>query len=445
MGLYSTLHGWSRNFCTRRSLSTAYYLPSTISRLLLCACICSTRIASAQTHTARMPSALPRQAGAMPHLGKGFELLNENRYREAAQEFRAALALDPRLTLRARFPLAVCLFAMGSRMEARKEFEAVRSVVGDKPDVLYYLGRLDLTAARYELASRELRIAAGQPPFPDTDYFLGYACLKTHHLTEAEAWLRKAAELAPDDFRVEERLGLLYRMAGRNQEAQKAFARAATLHQRDLIGNQQALDCMRALQSQPLLRARPVCQQLFHPNDLGDLVSLGTIYGNHGDYAQALEPFRRAAELDAASYEAQYNLGLTYFRLHRYREARKPLMKAVALRPDVFKLNALLGAVLYELGEDSQAFEYLNRAYELNPNDRATASLLFKEALLLARQAFFNKQYPSSVQYLSRAAAIQPANPKPHQLLARVYAAAGNRASAQKESIQAERLATSKP
>jgi Flp pilus assembly protein TadD len=72
----------------------------------------------------------------------------------------------------------------------------------------------------------------------------------SRRLADAEVWLQKAAASAPDDFRVQERLGLLYRLTSRKGEAQKAFARAAASHQRDLIGNQEALDCMQALQSQ---------------------------------------------------------------------------------------------------------------------------------------------------------------------------------------------------
>src|SRR5262245_24203584 len=46
------------------------------------------------------------------HLGKGYDALKQDRYDVAAYEFRAALALDPKLVLRARFPLAVALFEL---------------------------------------------------------------------------------------------------------------------------------------------------------------------------------------------------------------------------------------------------------------------------------------------------------------------------------------------
>src|SRR3989442_12918617 len=78
------------------------------------------------------------------HLGKAYDSLKQDRYDAAASEFRAALKLDPTLVLRARFPLAVALFEMKKFDEARQEFEAVHREVGDHPNVLYYLGRVDL-------------------------------------------------------------------------------------------------------------------------------------------------------------------------------------------------------------------------------------------------------------------------------------------------------------
>src|SRR5258706_6307528 len=76
----------------------------------------------------------PAQESAKPklpeatqaHLGKGYDALKQDRYEEAAQEFRAALAADPSLTLRARFPLAVALFESHKHDEARQELELVR-------------------------------------------------------------------------------------------------------------------------------------------------------------------------------------------------------------------------------------------------------------------------------------------------------------------------------
>ena len=376
------------------------------------------------------------------HLARGHQDLNNHRYTQAEREFRAALALDPHLTVRARFPLAVTLFALQEHAEARKQFEAVLKETGNDPNVNYYLGRLDLADNNVDSAIHNLTIAASKPPFPDTDYYLGFAYFKKKDFNSAERWLKKAAALAPRDSRVQERLGILDHAIGREQDATRAFALASKLHQQDIVANQQALDCGRSLDQQPLEAARKICQSLLDPEDLGKLVSLGTLYGQHGDYADALEPFRLAVQLDPDSYEMQYNLGLTYFRLKRYAEARDPLQKAVALRPDIFAVNAPLGATLYALGDDLAAYSVLDHANQLNPENHDIASLLCKAALDLAQKSLEENHTDRARQYLLRAVRALPDDPQPHRLLAQVYESLGQRTEAQREREQADRLSS---
>ncbi len=376
------------------------------------------------------------------HLARGHEALKNQRLQEAEREFRAALALDPHLTVRARFPLAVVLFELQDRDEARKQFETIRSETGDDPNVDYYLGRLDLMEGNLDSAIHNLTTAASKPPFPDTAYYLGYAFLKRRDFSSAEKWLKKAADLAPRGARVHERLGLLYLAMGRKEESEKAFELASELHRQDILATEEALSCGRSLDTQPLDQARQVCQKLFNPNDLGSLVSLGTLYGQHKDYADALEPFRVAAELDPDSYEMQYNLGLTYFRLQRYADARGPLEKAVALRPDVFEVNAPLGAVLYVLGDDSAAYRVLDHTNRLNPQNNDVSRLLVKIALNLAAESLARRDTARARTYLLRAAEACPDDPEPHRRLAEVYESRGQRAEAQRQRDQARCLSS---
>ena len=374
------------------------------------------------------------------HLARGHDDLENHRYQQAEAEFRAALAINPRLTVRARFPLAVTLFALQRRVEARKEFEAVRSETGDEPNVNYYLGRLDLDEGKLDSAIANLTIAASRPPFPDTAYYLGCAYLKKRDSDSAEKWLRKAAALDPRDPRVPERLAILYHASGREADAEKAFAESSQLRQGDLAATQQALDCDHSLEGQSLDKARQTCQKLFDPGDFGGLVTLGLLYGQHHDYAEALEPFRAAARLDPDSYEVDFDLGLTYFRLKRYAEARVPLEQAAALRPDLFEVNAPLGAALYALGDDAAAYPVLDNANRLNPRNGDISRLLFQTALNLASQSLGNHNAAKARQYLLRASDCSPDNPEPYRRLADLDESRGAHSEAQREREQADRL-----
>lgn len=374
------------------------------------------------------------------HLGKGYDALKQDRYDLAADEFRAALQLDPKLVERARFPLAVALFEMKKPEEARREFEAVRREVGDHPNVSYYLGRLDLEALNFEGAIQNLSKAVEKPPFPDAAYYLGYAYFKQDDLANAEKWLKQATELTPHDARVPYQLGLVYRKEGKEEEAKKAMALSSEQRRRDSSESQLRLECAQKLDQGPREEAHTLCEQLYDPDNAEKLTALGTIYGQHGDAEAALKPLRRAAELAPQSPQMQYNLALAYFQLNRFEEARTPLANALARWPDIFQLNALYGAVLSKLGEDLQAYQSLRHAHELNPQDAATGDLLFLTGLSLARKAQSARRYPDSLRYLDEIANLRPLEPEPHRIMAEIYNSTGRYAQAAKEKQEADRL-----
>src|SRR6266545_1601365 len=200
---------------------------------------------------------------AETHLGKGYDALKNDRYDEAASEFRTALELDPKLVQRARFPLAVALFEMHKPEEARREFEEVRREVGEHPNVLYYLGRLDLDGGNYPGAIHNLTQAVAKPPFPDTTYYLGFACFKQGDLKSAEKWLKEAAKANPRDSRVQYQLGFVYRKLGRDDEAKQALALSKDLRQRDDSESQLRRECAEKLEKGPREEAHALCDRLY--------------------------------------------------------------------------------------------------------------------------------------------------------------------------------------
>ncbi|MGA3023361.1 MAG: tetratricopeptide repeat protein [Bryobacteraceae bacterium] len=408
-----------------------------LAALAIAATIASTTAASEE------PSSAPAAAADAPeiHLGKGYDDLKQGRYDEAVSEFRVALRLDPKLVMRARFPLAVALFELRQSDAARRELEAVRREVGDHPNVLYYLGRLDLLDRNFEGAIRNLSKAAAKPPFPDTAYHLGFAYLKQGNLEAAEKWLKVAAETNPRDSAVPYQLALVYRKQGREEEAKRAFALSGELRRRDSDDSQLRSECAQKLTQGPRDEARAVCQRLYDPNDAEKLTALGLLYGEHGDLEAALDPLRRAASVAPQAPQMQYNLAFTYYRLNRFEEARTPIAAAVQRWPDVFQLNALYGAVLSRLGEDLAAYQALSRAHQLNPQDAGTADLLFATALRLARKSLIAQQYSDSLRYFEEAANLRPADPEPHRGEAEVYDVAGRHDEAAAERQQAGRLA----
>jgi Flp pilus assembly protein TadD len=387
------------------------------------------------------------------HLGKGYDALRNDQYDLAASEFRAALDLDPKLVLRARFPLAVALFELHKFDEARREFEAVRRETGDHPNVSYYLGRLDLEDRNFEGAIKNLNQAATKPPFPDTSYYLGYAYFKHGDLKDAEKRLKEAAQSNPQDARIPYQLGFVYRKEGRDEEATKALALSDELRQRDSNETRLRLECRQKLDQGPREEAHAVCDQLYDPDNAEKLTELGTVYGQHGDLEAALKPLRRAAELSPDSPQMQYNLALTYYQMNQFEEARAPLANASKRWPDLFQLNALYGAVLLKQGEDLPAYEVLCHARELNPQDTGTLDLLYMATLHLGKRSLGQRnivqkgqdarQYSDALRYFEEAAKLRPREPAPHQGMAEIYTLTGRPAQATVEQQKADRLTKS--
>ena len=386
----------------------------------------------------------PQSAAAEPaatHVGKGYDALKQDRYEEAITEFRAALAIDPSLVLRARFPLAVALFEAHQNDEARQEFEQVRREVGEHPNIVYYLGRLDLDNLDFAGAIRNLNKAVLKPPFPDTAYYLGYAYLKQGDLPNAEKWLKEAARLNPRDSRIPYQLGSVYRKQGHTEKAKQSMTLAQQLKQRDTEESRIKTECGEKLQEGPREAARTICGQLYDPDNVEKLTALGMLYGQHGDLEAALKPLRRAAELSPQAPQMQYNLALTYFQLNQFENARKPLEPAVQRWPDVFQLNALYGAVLMKLGDLQPAYQALRHARELNPQDQPTTEMLYATTMDLAHQDEKAQQYSESLRYLEEAAKLKPQDPEPHRRMAQIYSLTGHPAEAKSEQEMAEQLA----
>jgi tetratricopeptide (TPR) repeat protein len=374
------------------------------------------------------------------HLGKGYDALKQDSYTVAAKEFRAALRISPKLTLRARFPLAVALFELHEPVDARREFEKIRREVGDHPNILYYLGRLDLEERKFPAAITNFSEAAKQPPFPDTAYYLGFAYFQNGNLAEAETWLKTASQATPQDARVLYQLAHVYRKQGHEDEARQTLEKSEELRQRGNNESQLRTDCAQKLDHGPPDEAHALCDQMYDPNDAAKLTALGTIYGQHGDLESALKPLQRAAELEPESPQSQYNVALTYFQMNRLEEARAPLAKAVERWPDLFQLNTLYGAVLAKLGEDEAAYAALVHAHQLNPQDKNTEDSLFLMTLGLGRKKKSAKAYTDGLHYFQQAAKLKPLEPSPHEGMAEIYSLTERTSFAAAEKRESERL-----
>lgn len=145
-----------------------------------------------------------RQAGALqpkdpePHVAAGRLLESENRFSDAEQEYKAALALDP-----------------GS-------------------DALTGLANLYMRGRRFPEAEEYLRkVAAQQPREPGPHIQLGRVLAAEGKDDAAIAELEAGAKLAPTDLTVQRDLADLYTAAGKPAQAEAAYRSLLAIHPAD--------------------------------------------------------------------------------------------------------------------------------------------------------------------------------------------------------------------
>ena len=312
---------------------------------------------------------------ATAHAGKAARLMQAYQYSEAAAEFERSLAADPNND-EVRIQYATCLFAEERNSEARKQFETERQHLGDLPGLTYYLGQLDLRENDFESAIRRLQPLLENRAFPKASYYLGLAFLSEGKQSEALESLERAAKDNPDDPEVHYRLGRVYSLAGRAEEANREYKIYDDTRETRRLVEEEGHACTEALREKPIEQAREICQEIADPKDARRMLLLGRLYAGRGAFADAIQPLQVAVRLEPDSFDAWQNLGLSFYWLRRYMEALPALQKAAALNPQFFDTLNLLAATHHALGNDAAALPILERAHTLNPGDAKLTSAL---------------------------------------------------------------------
>jgi len=315
----------------------------------------------------------PVRSDAASHVGKAVQLMQDRLFSEAAAEFEQALASDPNNDV-VRIQYATCLFAQERNDEARKQFEIERQKLGDRPGLNYYLGRLDLRANDFTSAIRRLAPLEKDPALSDVSLYLGVAYMSAGQQARALECLERAARNNPRDPQVHYRLGRVYSMAGRTDDADREYKLYRDWQESQRLAERDGRECKDALRSEAIAQARTVCQRIADPNDPRRLILLGQLYSENGAFPDAIEPLRQAVKLEPESFEAWNSLGLSLFWLKRYQEALPALRKAADLNPQFFSTLTMLASTLHALGDDAAALPVLERAHNLNPDDARVAS-----------------------------------------------------------------------
>jgi len=346
-------------------------------------------------------------SAARAHLGSGNQLLQAERYAEAADEFQQALRDDPALA-QAGEQLAVCYFELRDYARARPLLERMLARKNSAGLATYYLGRMDLIEKNLDSAIRRFRSLSRENPVRDELYYLGSAYYKQEKYQLTIQVLKQEAARNPRDSRVHQLLARAHQKLGQRDQAEKEFAETRHLHDYYLEGSVAIGRCRASLVQGHTDEAWELCGPLTDTDDVDKIVAIGMLFGAAEKYPESRAAWEKAVALDPDSSEIQYNLALTCFHMKDMLRAREHAAEAVRKRPDFVEANILYGTVLYMGAEDHEALAVLTRAHDLKPDDPAVSRLLAEELSMSADRHAQNQEWRQAVDLFEKASALQP-------------------------------------
>ncbi len=173
-----------------------------------------------------MSAATPAQANFL--MGKAS--YETQRFPEAADYFRKALAADPSLE-GAHRELGKALISLHDDANAEKE---LRLAGPEDPEALYFLGGLLALDRPADAIAPLTRAREMTPDFWGPLYYLGRVYAQLGRTSEALPLLDRAAKLRPDEPAIFYQLARVLQKSGREAQAKAAFDRVKELKSRSL-------------------------------------------------------------------------------------------------------------------------------------------------------------------------------------------------------------------
>lgn len=229
---------------------------------------------------------------------------SEQNIDDAMKSFRRALDINPRHAL-ARYNLALALNRADRTTDAIEEMKGTLAIDG-RAEPHYMLGIIYTHQGDFDAATRELREAIRRnPQSAEAHVALGAVFRARRDWENAEHELRRAIAISPDPA--------------------MHYTLAQVLQQRgDSAGAQTETN-----DAERLRKEREQEQQA------SALTSVGAATFDAGDYATALDLFRRAVAASERYAPAHYQMGRALQRLGRDREASDAFKRAEALNPSL--------------------------------------------------------------------------------------------------------------
>jgi tetratricopeptide (TPR) repeat protein len=370
-----------------------------------------------------LASAKQLYEGMVQRLGNraGLRVLIGRAYRETGflpesiEEFKAAIALDPRFP-RVHYYLGLTyLYKDGAARipDAMEEFKIELAANPDEYFANYYLGILYIMDRKFDEAVALLEKATRkQPNNPDPYFHLGQAYQGAGTHQQAIEVLQKTIALTPNlehnDYQVTTahyRLGQSLIKVGRTAEGEKELQTSSELKSKGFKMDEKKVGAFLSGNSLPaqdgkteLVKAEGVVAEssdldlrtvaklkedetLFSKVAAAAYNSIGLLRAEQQDFREAAKQFALAAKLNPQQQGLNYNLGLANYKSENYKEAIPALETELKVDPNNVGIKQLLGLSYFMTENYAKAVSLLEAVVAVKKD----AALYYPYALSLLK------------------------------------------------------------
>lgn len=337
-------------------------------------------------------AAVGRAETAAQHFQVATRMARQGRLKEAEQEYRRGLALDPN-SADAYNNLGVLYFEQQLFGRAAETFSKAYKLRPGDPEFGFNLGLALFKVGNPQQAIKPLQAALHSPKhFTNAEFLLGTCYFELNQWAESIPHLEAAGKKRPDDEKI---LFLLYNDY-RNLGEKVKTLQAAT----------QLLET--------------------HPNSSLVYEMLGEAQDASNRPEKAEHDFKKAIAAAPQAPELHFLLGYLYWRWKRYKEAIAPLREETRISPNFAPPYYYLGDIDILQGDPEAALKYFEKALQLDPS--------YAEASLGMGQAYAKlSQYHKAEPLLQRAVKRMPNDAQAHYWLGQTLIRMGRKQEGQKE------------
>jgi len=315
----------------------------------------------------------------LAHLRRGMRLESLGEHEQAIDALTEALKINPDL-LQARLTMAYACRNLGRLDEATALCRQVADSLDDEASetigVLELLGRLCSQTGKGEQAVAAYeRLIKIWPRYVDGRMALAAARSSVGQHETALALYKELASDCGPSVALCYKLGDLYRLLGRRDEAVEAYEKALAIQladRHDAGGFAHTLMILGDTYTQfgehdSALEAYARAQQP-DPHWAAPYCGVGDVLIRLGRYDEAMASFRQAIEVDDTWEDAWRGVGDVHAKQNRAQDGLAAYRRAIEINPQFAAAHLDMGRLLAALGETEEAKKSLGKACELDPH-----------------------------------------------------------------------------